>query len=514
MLVLAIKPGHDGSVAVIKDRVLQYSLEGEKDTFPRYSSVTPMALLQIAERLDAVPDIVALGGWAKPKSMGPIEVGYFGVDALRTRNMNFFGRQVEFFTSSHERSHIMMAAGMAPPTTDEFQTVLVWEGVVGGFYLLNNRAEVVREVPVLTQPGERYSFLFSLADPTFRGGQVSRPDGAGKLMALAAYGNPNDADPEIVKVVDDIMAADSVMPPPKQRFRDSPLYNAGVESEACKTAAALLTQRIFDRYLAAAREHLPAGTRLLISGGCGLNCDWNAAWRDVDHFNSVFVPPCTNDSGSAIGTAIDAIAQRTGDPYIEWDVYTGLEFERDTEPDPACWTRRPLDDNAVAKAIADGAVIAWVQGRWEIGPRALGHRSLLAEPFHARTKERLNEIKKREDYRPIAPVCRVEDIPSAFKESFEDPYMLYFRHVRAPELGAVTHVDGSARAQTVRERANPELHRLLTSFAELTGIGVMCNTSLNFNGFGFINTMSDLTRYCEERGVDAMVVGTDWFVRR
>jgi hydroxymethyl cephem carbamoyltransferase len=139
---------------------------------------------------------------------------------------------------------------------------------------------------------------------------------------------------------------------------------------------------------------------------------------------------------------------------------------------------------------------------------------LLAEPFHARTKDRLNEIKKREDYRPIAPVCRVEDIPSAFKESFGDPYMLYFRHVRAPELGAVTHVDGSARAQTVRERTNPELHRLLTSFAKLTGIGVMCNTSLNFNGFGFINTMSDLTRYCEERGVDAMVVGTDWFVRR
>jgi hydroxymethyl cephem carbamoyltransferase len=158
-------------------------------------------------------------------------------------------------------------------------------------------------------------------------------------------------------------------------------------------------------------------------------------------------------------------------------------------------------------------VFAWVQGRWEIGPRALGNRSILAEPFQAATRERLNEIKRREGYRPIAPCCRVEDLELVFNEPFEDPYMLYFRTVRSDRFGAVTHVDGSARCQTVTETGNPPLHRLLSAFAEETGFGVLCNTSLNFKGRGFMNAMSDLTLYCEHRGLDSMVVGDAWFER-
>lgn len=168
----------------------------------------------------------------------------------------------------------------------------------------------------------------------------------------------------------------------------------------------------------------------------------------------------------------------------------------------------------LAEVLADGEVIAWVQGRWEIGPRALGNRSLLAEPFSAATKDRLNHIKQRESYRPIAPVCRVEDLANTFVESFEDPYMLYFRNVRNPELAAVTHVDGSARAQTVTRAHNAPLYDLLTAFAARRGIGVLCNTSLNFKGYGFINRMSDLARYCEDRGVRHMVVGDTWFNAR
>jgi hydroxymethyl cephem carbamoyltransferase len=160
-----------------------------------------------------------------------------------------------------------------------------------------------------------------------------------------------------------------------------------------------------------------------------------------------------------------------------------------------------------------GRFVAWVQGRWEIGPRALGNRSLLAEPFRAATRERLNTIKQRESYRPIAPVCRREDTGRAFHETFADPYMLYFRRVRDERLRAVTHVDGSARAQTVTAQANPPLHALLTAFADRHDLGVLCNTSLNFNGFGFINRMTDLIHYCDSRGIDDMVVGTVWYER-
>lgn len=515
MLVMALKPGHDGSVAVVDDRTLRFSLEGEKDTFPRYSPLTPTTFLQIAEQLDAVPDVIAVGGWAKRAGMGPILSGYTGVDSVDRRVLKLFGRPVDFFSSSHERSHIMMAVGMAERDDNPLQTVLVWEGLIGGFYVMDREAALVRSVPVLDMPGERYAFLFSLADPSFPdAGSNARPDGSGKLMALAAYGDVRDADAEIRDTVDRILGLRRLNPAPKHLFRDSPVYNAGVESQACKTAAKLLSDRIFEIYEKAARESLPAGTPLRISGGCGLNCDWNAAWRDLGHFSSVFVPPCTNDSGSAIGTAIDAIAAHTGDPHIDWNVYSGLDFERDAEPDPATWERSPLDTAVLAKDIADGQVAAWVQGRWEIGPRALGHRSLLAEPFQDRTRERLNEIKKRESYRPIAPCCRVEDVAEAFIEDFDDPYMLYFRRVRDTRLRAVTHVDGSARAQVVRPADNAALHRLLTEFAGVTGLGVLCNTSLNFNGYGFINKMSDLVKYCQDRGVDTFVVDGDRYTRR
>jgi hydroxymethyl cephem carbamoyltransferase len=512
MLTMAIKPGHDGSIAVVEDGRLLWCLESEKDTFPRYTQLTPSTLLAVAERLDRIPDVVALGGWWVPRAGGRIGAGYSGEHAAEQGRMQFFGRDVSYFTSSHERSHLMMALGMAPPEEHDLTTVLVWEGVTGSFYLVDRNWRVTRTVPVLDSPGDRYGFLFSLADPTFPDrGSTSRPDGPGKLMALAAYGDPEDADRDIVAAVDRMLAVPVVNPAPKADFADTALYNAGVASEATKTAAALLSKRIFDAFAEVALRDLPAGTPLRISGGCGLNCDWNSAWRNLGHFSSVFVPPCTNDSGSAIGTAIDAIAHHTGVQPLEWDVYSGLEFVHDTEPDPRRWRCRPRDDRAIAVAIARGRVVAWVQGRWEIGPRALGNRSLLAEPYSPSTRDRLNHIKQREDYRPIAPCCREEDLAEAFVDGFPDPYMLYFHRVCSPRLGAVTHVDGSARVQSVSASSNRRLYGLLDAFAAETGLGVLCNTSLNLRRRGFINRMSDLVRYCDDRGIGDMVVGDHWY---
>jgi hydroxymethyl cephem carbamoyltransferase len=515
VLILGVNAGHDGAIAVVSDRKLLFSIEAEKDSFARHARIHPEAAIALAENLGEPPDVIALGGWGKSAaqkhgSMVPIGAGYEG--GYRSHNTQFFGRPGIFLTSSHERSHIAMAVGMAPRNDSHLHAVLVWEGYIGTFYLLDERWEVRRRIPVMRWAGHRYAFLYSLADPTFPDDSwFPRDEDAGKLMALAAYGDADDAEPAIVDTVEDIINAPTMSPVPKAELRDSPIYNAGVEAEQTKVAAALLTRRLFDIFAEAAQRHLPEGIPLYISGGCGLNCDWNVMWRDLGHFSSVFVPPCTNDSGSALGTAIDALMVLTGEPHIDWDVYSGLEFDWNGEPDPSRWQRRGLDLGLLADALGQGQLVAWVQGRWEIGPRALGARSLLAEPFDSRTRDRLNEVKQREGYRPVAPCCRLEDAGKLFTDDSEDPYMLYFRNVRSDELGAVTHVDGTARTQTVTKQTNERLYDLLSAFAERSGVGILCNTSLNFKGTGFINRMSDLVTYCEARGVPEIVVGDAWF---
>jgi hydroxymethyl cephem carbamoyltransferase len=518
MLVVGLNPGHDGAIAALQDRKLLFSVESEKDSNVRHAHLTPSTLLAVAERLGQIPDVIALGGWSKEGgdlASPAIGADYYGTADRIERTTSFFGHDVEFFSSSHERSHIMMAVGMAPLDDDApTRAVLVWEGLLGRFYLLDESWSVTQTLPVLTQPGTRYAFLFALANPDFpdQGRIVSALD-AGKLMALAAYGNANDADEDVVATVDRIMSVGNLLGTSKKFFRDTAIYNAGVESIEHKTAAALLSERIFEEFASVARTSLPQGIPLYISGGCGLNCDWNSMWRGLGHFSSVFVPPCPNDSGTTIGTVIDALAASTGDPHIDWSVYGGLDFEWDCQPDPSRWQRHALDKRALAEVLSTGEPVAWVQGRWEIGPRALGNRSLLAEPFRASTRDLLNVVKNREDYRPIAPCCRLEDAGEVFDSDFADPYMLYFRRVKSERFPAITHVDGSARAQTVTRESNEPLHELLSAFAEIHGIGLLCNTSLNFKRRGFINRMSDLARYCELRGIIHMVVGDAWFRR-
>ncbi|WP_431045390.1 carbamoyltransferase C-terminal domain-containing protein [Streptomyces sp. P1-3] len=516
MLILAVNPAHDGAIAIVRDRKLLYSLEAEKDSGKRNAPAGIGTVLRAAELTGELPDVVAVGGWRRegPVAHRRVGAGYRGAHAVEQRPWRFFGKEVRYFSSSHERSHLMTALGLAPRTDAELRSVLVWEGTTGALYLVDRDCRVVRHVPVLGEPGARFAFLFALADPSFKERPAPRLGDAGKLMALAAYADPGDADAEITHVVDRILALPTTYPAPKDDFRDTVLHDAGVEAPQTKAAAALLSQRLFGMFADSARANLPAGTPLHISGGCGLNCDWNSMWAELGHFSSVFVPPVANDSGSAIGTAIDALAHLTGDPHLDWNVYSGLEFVHDAQPSAARWQRSRLDHAELARDLGEGAVVAWVQGRWEIGPRALGHRSLLAEPFQESTRDRLNTIKARESYRPIAPCCRVEDTDTLFHGGFEDPYMLYFRKVRSDSLRAVTHVDGSARVQTVSPDTNAPLHGLLTAFADRHGAGVLCNTSLNFNGHGFINHFSDLTRYCEKRGVDIMAVGDQCYRRR
>ncbi|MFF9490069.1 carbamoyltransferase C-terminal domain-containing protein [Streptomyces sp. NPDC014676] len=205
----------------------------------------------------------------------------------------------------------------------------------------------------------------------------------------------------------------------------------------------------------------------------------------------------------------------TGDARIPWDPYAGAEFRHDVDGPGPPFEHDPSGPDGVARALADGQVIARVQGRCEIGPRALGNRSILASASVPDVQERLNRIRDREDYRPIAPVRRVEDVDTFFRWSGPSPYMLHFRQVLDRQrLPAVTHVDGTARTQTVTAQENPAPHDLLGRFGRLTGVPVLCNTSLNFNGTGFINRTSDLVAYVLTRGLDGFVLDGSFHRRR
>jgi hydroxymethyl cephem carbamoyltransferase len=507
LLVIGTKPGHDGGFAVIEDGRLVMSIECEKDSYPRHASLTPSALLQAAGVVDRVPDVFAIGGWHQrtPHGVRRIGAGYYGSSPGAGRPARLWGREVRVHDVSHERSHVMMAVGMAPPQA-ESQAVLVWEGDLGHFYELDASGAVTSRWPVMSEPGARYSLLYGIIDPTFPDfGAFPRLSDAGKLMALAAYGNSDDADDAIGRSVDDICTTRTCYPAPKHLFRGAPFYNVGVESAVAHTAAALLSSRICGAFEQRAIEVFRPGMRLCVSGGCGLNCNWNARLRHLGLFSSVFVPPCADDSGAALGAAIDAFHSLTGQMSVNWHVYSGLEFVCDIASADG-WNVSDYDVRAIAQWVADGDVIPWVQGRSEIGPRALGNRSLLASPFNISTRDRLNDIKRRESFRPIAPCVRQEDLHRVSDDVFSDPCMLFIRRIVNIDLKAITHVDGSARCQTVTSHSNRKLHDLLSVFSGQVGIGVMCNTSLNWPGRGFINRLSDLLAFCDVNNLYRCVV--------
>ncbi|GHF32126.1 hydroxymethyl cephem carbamoyltransferase [Amycolatopsis bartoniae] len=502
MRILSFKPGHDGAVAFLDEGRLVFSLESEKDSYPRYGDITPAVVAEAMELCDALPDVICLGGWVKGYNVNerPIGAGYYGWqdNSVRHGTTKVFGKQVKTFTSSHERSHLMSAYGMSPFVNERPCYGLVWEGYIGSFYEYGPRGEVTLIQEVMREAGIKYQYLFSLADPTtttdFGGFRFSN---AGKLMALAAFGAPDRVGPEGRALIEFILdQRDILQTVPKANLADSPYHDIGVRSPEFTDLAAAHSQRIFEQFHDVAARKLTKGYPLIISGGCGLNCDWNSQWRESGLFEDVFIPPVPNDAGSALGTAVDAQRHFTGDARIEWDPYAGAEFRHDLDRPGARFEHDPSGLDGAARVLADGGIIAWVQGRCEIGPRALGNRSILASASVPDMQARLNHVKGREDYRPIAPVCRAEDVEEFFHWSAPSPYMLHFQKVRDPRrLPAVTHVDGTARTQTVTAEENAALHDLLGRFGTLSGVPVLCNTSLNFNGTGFINRTSDLVDY-------------------
>ena len=512
MKILSFNPGHDGAVALIEDGKLKFSIEAEKDSNYRYSPVSSHDVLNAFKHLRDVPDVICTGGWWPREQMfhGSTRIAaYRGVDRNESilGQREFIGRSVHSFSSSHERSHLLCAFGLSDLPMGTPCYALVWEGAIGAFYEVDAQLNIRLLADVLNEPGNRYTSLYGLADSTFpKNAPFSRFSDAGKLMALVSFSKRNPPTTEDEDLIAFLLSSPHVQLNLYKDLETSPYYNVGIDDEQFRNFAGIFSDRIFDCFHQFAKINMTKGLPLLIAGGCGLNCDWNTKWKESKLFSEVFVPPVANDSGSAIGTAIDAQLHFTGNAKIDWTVYAGLEFDCSGGFDVESYYVTTSEPEVVADMLASGLILGWVSGRYEIGPRALGNRSILAAPFDAAIRVRLNEIKQREQFRPVAPVCLAEDAAEWFGCTHSSPFMLYTHQVRTNALAAVTHVNGTARIQTVTPTTNNSLYDLLKAFKKRTGFGVLCNTSLNFNGRGFINGIRDLSQYAREHCLDGFVV--------
>ncbi len=520
MVVLGYKPGHDASVCCLDNGELKFCYEFEKGSYDRYSAeLGHDNLIELLASWPGHVDAVAISGWIKGfhSIERPSGSGYFGHEANFSRFIDLpkgpLG-SLRVFASSHERSHLFAAFALSDLPNGTPFYALVWEGNIGSFYAVDERMNIEKVCAVMEDPGNKYAWLFDLADPTFNPERPTfRFNSAGKMMALAGFGAETPSSPEIEALIDRIIPERSILlRRSKREYSDSPFYNIGHTHPDFARLAWHFSNAVYDRFNQAALAHGLTGRPLLISGGCGLNCEWNSQWRESGLFTEVFVPPCPNDAGSSIGTAAECQFAATGNAKVKWSVYAGPKCIADDATFPK-FQAHPFDPAVVARLISEDQVFAIMQGRSEIGPRGLGNRSMLASPFKRATRDRLNTMKKREDYRPIAPVCTAEDVHRFFSPGYPSPYMLYFYRVLDERLDAIKHADNSARVQTVTAESNPRLYQILKAHEALTGVPVLCNTSLNFPGKGFMNSAAELEELAEQIGIDGIVVEDQMYLK-
>ena len=248
-------------------------------------------------------------------------------------------------------------------------------------------------------------------------------------------------------------------------------------------------------------------------------------------FDDLFVQPAAHDAGCALGAALLASYEAGATPDTSHQlqhVYWGTDIGDDDSiaTQLHAWNpfisfeKSPDIARHAAQLMADGAVIGWIQGRSEFGPRALGNRSILADPRPPDNKDRINQmVKKREGYRPFAPSVLEEDVRLYFdlpEGTDKLPFMIFVVQVKPDQrqqLGAITHVDGTARVHTVSRQANPRYWELIRAFKELTGVGVLLNTSFNNNVEPIVDSVEDGIVSFLTTGLDYLVVG-DYLVKK
>jgi predicted NodU family carbamoyl transferase len=309
MNILSYNPSHDGAIAYLKDGKLQFSIESEKDSNYRYSPISSHDVFNILGELDEVPDVICTGGWWADEGGLYVKSEHAGYRGLSKEDMivserKLIGKSVRYFSSSHERSHLLSAFGMSFLPIGSACYALIWEGEIGSFYEIDSQLNIKLISDVLREPGNRYTSIYGLADPSFpKDAPFSRFSDSGKLMALASFSKRNVPSKEEEKLIKFLIDTPHVQLSLYEGLEESCHYNVGLNDAEFRNFAGIFSDRIFDIFYQYAKINLTKGLPLLIAGGCGLNCDWNTKWKQTGLFSEIFVPPVANDSGSAIGTA-------------------------------------------------------------------------------------------------------------------------------------------------------------------------------------------------------------------
>jgi carbamoyltransferase len=529
VIICGVKITHDGGVAVIEDGRLIFSVEMEKfGNANRHSRIEDMSqvfdILRAYGYRSSDVDCFSIDGWRKTErfkpwhgqdvrvQLAPYRRGYVSADPLQQHDYNI--ADFKYVSFAHYTGHVVGGYCTSPfAVRGDDSYVLSWDGAMFPYlYFVKASGQVYSLGPVFNFLGDAYHTIsqrFSPFDaPLEFPATLSLP---GKIMAYIARGSVRADllasmqrcyDEVEEELIGSIPLDDEVFTEPLGRlflatFSQKLQVDGVVDADGLATWHAFLERLLIVSLERKLREQQWLANNLIFVGGCALNIKWNRALLDRGLAKEFWVPPFPNDAGAAIGAACCAWTTRRGMTPIDWTVYSGPELKH-SSPSPG-WTSRPCSARELALLLYEtNEPVAFLNGRAELGPRALGNRSLLASPHDPLMKARLNKIKNRENYRPVAPICLEHRAKEIFEPGSPDPYMLFEHDVRPDwktRIPAICHEDGTARVQTVNREQNPVIFEVLTEFEKLSGLPVLCNTSANRAGKGFFPDIESATAW-------------------
>ena len=506
-----IRPEQIDSVAFYDKPILKFAR-----LLDNYLTVAPRGLYSF---LDIIPRWLHKRLWIKDDIKKHLK-GFRGEIIFPEHHMSHAAHA--FYTSPFKECAILTIDGVGEWTTTSFGTAQ------------NNSIKLTDDIRWPHSVGLLYS-----AFTYFLGFKVN--EGEYKLMGLSAYGKPKYYDlimKELIDVKDDgsihlnmkyfAFTYDKVMTNDKfSELFGIPPRKKNEKTEQIHYDIGASAQKVLEDVILLMANHIHKKTQmknLCFGGGVALNGVANYNLLKNGPFENIHIPPSPGDGGSAVGCAqylyyIHNKNKRTVEQdseRIKNNVYVGPSFSNDViksfleenNIDYEYLQREQLLQNT-AKLISDGSIVGWYQGKMEWGPRALGNRSILADPRDAKMKDILNEkIKHRESFRPFAPSILEEYVSEYFDIDITSPYMLLVAPVKKPEkIPAVTHVDGTGRLQTVSKQSNPLYYDLINEFYKITNIPVIINTSMNVMGEPIVNTPEQAYNMIKKTDMDYIVMG-------
>ncbi|MEY9860739.1 carbamoyltransferase [Catenulispora sp. GAS73] len=531
MLICGVKASHDGGIALIENGHLLASIEIEKvDNGLRYSALGRLARVgEILRSLDVDPatvDRYVVDGWrveagAQTESVDveidggifPLPVApYVDGGVVRDPLHRYEFTPVRFDTGKpavgyssyhHVGNHIMGSYCTSPfARRGEDSLVVVWDGGIlpRAYHVSASDSRVTALAPLLPIMGNIFADFCSHFEPfqkviqdlVTEENMRRHLEIAGKAMAYAALGTVTEAALAIIDTqfgeLSEISTHQAFQLGEKISANRDQLLPGLTNADIIASFQAYLGRELLVSLTRLVHKRYPGEPpNLCLGGGCALNIKWNSQLRESGLFRGIWIPPFPNDSGAAIGTACCEMFTQTGRTWLDWDVYSGPRLKPSAVPQG--WTVSDCDERQLAGLLHEtGEPVVVLSDRTELGPRALGNRSIIAPAVDPAMKTRLNDVKKREHYRPVAPICLASRAPEVFEPGTPDPYML-FEHMMRPgwaeKVPAVVHLDGSARLQTIDESTRSPILAILTEYERISGIPVLCNTSANLNGHGF-----------------------------